>query len=113
HVLNVEKHRVAVFGAISQAGEHQQRRGGGMAVGGGGWRHYAARTTWAGGMIGPLSPPLNPSTEHRSVVSGASFALTYSSPSGPIAVTCVTYSPDLAQWKWEVLPGSTITAPAG
>jgi len=30
---------------------------------------------------------------------GSSFALRYSSPSGPIAVTCVTYSPDFAQWK--------------
>ena len=29
----------------------------------------------------------------------------YSRPSGPIAVTCVTYSPDFAQWKWGVLPG--------
>jgi len=30
---------------------------------------------------------------------GSSFALRYSSPSGPIAVICVTYSPDFAQWK--------------
>src|SRR6516162_5368948 len=32
---------------------------------------------------------------------------------GPIAVTCVTYSPDFAKWKWEVLPGSTITLAGG
>jgi hypothetical protein len=44
---------------------------------------------------------------------GSSFALRYSSPSGPIAVTCVTYSPDFAQWKWGVLPGRMITAPGG
>ncbi|MGB2668779.1 MAG: hypothetical protein WAK48_32655, partial [Candidatus Acidiferrum sp.] len=44
---------------------------------------------------------------------GSSFALTYSSPSGPIAVTCVTYSPDFAQWKWDVLPGRMTTAPGG
>src|SRR5579872_3465444 len=43
----------------------------------------------------------------------SSFALRYSSPSGPIAVTCVTYSPDFAQWKWDVLPGRTTTAPGG
>jgi len=44
---------------------------------------------------------------------GSSFALRYSSPSGPIAVTCVTYSPDFAQWKWGVSPGRMITAPGG
>src|SRR5215467_11730826 len=32
---------------------------------------------------------------------------------GPIAVTCMTYSPDFAQWKWEVLSGSTITFAGG
>jgi hypothetical protein len=30
---------------------------------------------------------------------GSSCASTYSMPSGPIADICVTYSPDLAQWK--------------
>ena len=30
---------------------------------------------------------------------GSSFGSTYSRPSGPIAVTWVTYSPDFAQWK--------------
>lgn len=35
-------------------------------------------------------------------VRGSSFGLTYSRPSGPIAVTCVMYSPDFAQWKCEV-----------
>jgi hypothetical protein len=44
---------------------------------------------------------------------GSSFALRYSSPSGPIAATCETYSPDFAQWKWGVLPGRMITAPGG
>src|SRR5262249_2826461 len=44
---------------------------------------------------------------------GSSPRSTYSRPSGPIAVTCVTYSPDFAQWKWDVLPGSTITLPGG
>jgi hypothetical protein len=29
------------------------------------------------------------------------------------SVTCVTYSPDFAQWKWHVSPGSTITLPGG
>src|SRR5437899_1391206 len=42
---------------------------------------------------------------------GSSFGLTYSRPRGPIAVTCATYSPDLAQWKWDVSPGRTITVP--
>jgi len=32
---------------------------------------------------------------------------------GPVAVTRMTYSPDFAQWKWEVLPGSTITLADG
>src|ERR1700749_3034478 len=44
---------------------------------------------------------------------GSSFALTYSNPSGPIAVICMTYSPDFAQWKWEVLPGRMTIAPGG
>src|ERR1700674_3778505 len=44
---------------------------------------------------------------------GSSFALRYSSPSGPIAVTCVTYSLDFAQWKWGVLPGRMTTEPGG
>ncbi len=44
---------------------------------------------------------------------GSSLALRYSSPSGPIAVICVTYSPDFAQWKCGVLPGRMITAPGG
>src|SRR5579862_9101035 len=30
---------------------------------------------------------------------GSSLGFRYSRPSGPIAVTCVTYSPDFAQWK--------------
>ena len=37
----------------------------------------------------------------------------YSSPSGPVAVTCVMYWPDLAQWKWDVSDGRMITAPGG
>src|SRR6516162_1006453 len=44
---------------------------------------------------------------------GSSFGSTYSSPRGPIALTCVRYSPDLAQWKWDVSPGRTSTAPGG
>jgi hypothetical protein len=44
---------------------------------------------------------------------GSSFALRYSSPSGPIADTCVTYSPDFVQWNWDVLPGRTMTFPGG
>ena len=44
---------------------------------------------------------------------GSSFALRYSSPRGPIAVTCVTYSLDFAQWKWGVLAGRMTTAPGG
>jgi hypothetical protein len=34
-------------------------------------------------------------------------------PNGPMAVTCVTYSPDFAQWKWDVLPGRMTTLPGG
>jgi hypothetical protein len=30
-----------------------------------------------------------------------------------MAVTWVTYSPDFAQWKWDVSPGRTITLPGG
>jgi hypothetical protein len=30
-----------------------------------------------------------------------------------MAVTWVTYSPDFAQWKWDVLPGRTMTLPGG
>jgi len=49
----------------------------------------------------------------RVLFRGSSVALMYSSPSGPIAVTCVTYSLDFAQWKWDVLPGRTMTLPGG
>ena len=31
----------------------------------------------------------------------------------PIAITCVTYSPDFAQWKCQVSPGKTMTLPGG
>src|ERR1700733_689826 len=44
---------------------------------------------------------------------GSSCASIYSRPSGPIAVTCVTYSPDFAQWKCQVSPGRTMTLPGG
>ena len=44
---------------------------------------------------------------------GSSPGFKYSRPSGPMAVTWVTYSPDFAQWKWDVLPGRTITLPGG
>src|SRR6266568_3818266 len=44
---------------------------------------------------------------------GSSAGSRYSRPSGPMAVTWVTYSPDFAQWKWDVLPGRTMTLPAG
>src|ERR1700689_5239953 len=52
-------------------------------------------------------------TSYELLFRGSSFALTYSSPSGPIAVTCVMYSLDFAQWKWDVLPGRTMTLPGG
>jgi hypothetical protein len=32
---------------------------------------------------------------------------------GLMAVTGATHSPDLAQWKWDGLPGSTVTLPSG
>jgi len=32
---------------------------------------------------------------------GSSSELRYSRPSGPIAVTCVMYSPDFAQWPFD------------
>src|SRR5580658_9290175 len=44
---------------------------------------------------------------------GSSFESRYSRPSGPIAVTCVMYSLDFAQWKWDVSPGRTMTLPGG
>jgi hypothetical protein len=44
---------------------------------------------------------------------GSSSGSRYSRPSGPIAVTWVTYSPDRAQWKCGVPPGRTMTAPGG
>src|SRR5882757_5342445 len=44
---------------------------------------------------------------------GSSFESMYSRPSGPIAVTCVTYSPDFAQWKCGVSPGRTTRQPGG
>src|SRR5690242_11900199 len=44
---------------------------------------------------------------------GSSAGSRYSRLIGPNAVICVTYSPDLAQWKWGVPPGRTITAPGG
>src|SRR5438034_10957938 len=44
---------------------------------------------------------------------GSSAGSRYSRPSGPMAVTWVTYSPDFAQWKWDVLPGRTMTLPGG
>jgi hypothetical protein len=34
-----------------------------------------------------------------------------SMPKGPVPVTCVTYSPDLAQWKCGVVRGRTTTVP--
>jgi hypothetical protein len=49
----------------------------------------------------------------ETLLRGSSFVRTYSMPRGPIAVTCVTYSLDFAQWKCDVLPGSTTTAPGG
>ena len=53
-----------------------------------------------------------PGIHHVTVpLRGSSFELMYSIPSGPIAVICVTYSPDFAQWKWDVLPGRMITVP--
>src|SRR5271154_195039 len=55
----------------------------------------------------------HPDFSYEFLFRGSSFALRYSSPSGPIAVICVTYSPDFAQWKWCVLPGRMITAPGG
>ena len=39
--------------------------------------------------------------------------LLYSRPNGPMAVICITYSPDFAQWKCHVSPGRTITQPGG
>ena len=53
----------------------------------------------------------NPVTNHS--FNGSSLILMYSRPIGPIAVTCVTYSPDIAQWKWGVSPGRTRTLPGG
>jgi len=44
---------------------------------------------------------------------GSSFKFLHSSPNGPMPVTSVTYSPDFAQWKCQVSPGRTITAPGG
>src|SRR2546429_1196959 len=44
---------------------------------------------------------------------GSSAGSRYSRPNGPMAVTWVTYSPDFAQWKWDVLPGRTMTLPGG
>ena len=48
-------------------------------------------------------PTSKPATAHEAPEGqpcrGSSFAFTYSSPSGPIADTWETYSPDLAQWK--------------
>ena len=44
---------------------------------------------------------------------GSSRGFKYSRPNGPTAVTCVTYSPDFAQWKWNVSPGRTTTEPGG
>jgi hypothetical protein len=37
----------------------------------------------------------------------------HAGPNGPMAVTWVTYSPDFAQWKWDVFPGRTMTLPGG
>jgi len=44
---------------------------------------------------------------------GSSAESRYSRPSGPMAVTWVTYSPDFAQWKCQVSPGRIITLPGG
>jgi carbamate kinase len=44
---------------------------------------------------------------------GSSSGSRYSRLIGPIAVTCVTYSPDFAQWKCGVPAGRTMTAPGG
>ena len=48
-----------------------------------------------------------------SLLRGSSFESWYSRPRGPIAETWVTYSPDFAQWKCHVSPGSTMTLPGG
>ena len=44
---------------------------------------------------------------------GSSFTSRYSIPSGPTPVIWVMYSPDFAQWKCQVSPGRTTTAPGG
>src|SRR5690348_8919029 len=44
---------------------------------------------------------------------GSSWKLRYSMPSGPVPMTWVTYSPDRAQWKCDVLPGKRTTLPGG
>src|SRR5580658_3027179 len=58
-------------------------------------------------------PPSGGVCSYALLLRGSSFALRYSRPSGPSALTCVMYSPDFAQWKWGVWPGRMITAPGG
>ena len=66
----------------------------------------------------PLLSALRPVTtmivfHWRFHLRGSSPGSKYSMPNGPMAVTWVTYSPDFAQWKWDVLPGRTMTLPGG
>src|SRR6476646_4366240 len=66
----------------------------------------------------PLLSALRPVTtmivlHWRFHLRGSSPGSKYSRPSGPMAVTWVTYSPDFAQWKWDGLPGRTMTLPGG
>src|SRR4029077_2293047 len=55
----------------------------------------------------------SPSRSSLPWLRGSSCGSRYSRPRGPIPVTWVMYSPDLAQWKWKVSPGRTRTLPGG
>src|ERR1700683_4311781 len=59
------------------------------------------------------SPDVGRLLELAHLVRGSLLGSTYSRLIGPTAVTCVTYSPDFAQWKGRVPPGRTTTGPGG
>jgi hypothetical protein len=66
------------------------------------------------GWLNPTPQLLRRQRNTTGEAAGASLPKSaWCSPSGSIGVTCLLYSPDFAQWKWEVLPGKMTTAPDG
>src|SRR6516225_7577886 len=76
-----------------------------------GWLLSFQRPPEAGHGASPwVTVPGNAPLDHaQSCCRGSSAGSKYSRPKGPMADTWVMYSPDFAQWKCQVSPGSTMT----